>query len=157
MKRLYLRGRWTAIFLLTGATGFACGSGGMSGPRDAGSSDSGRIRIPPDAGVSADLGPDVNTDPIAQLVAEIRTNVDPSYVYEFEGTKFVPPPGKTLLILGQTLGGIEEHVATFPEQPTPGGWAAYWGIPSMNGVTSTFLTDTGGRQNHEALVEQFPN
>ncbi|MEL7372461.1 MAG: glycosyl hydrolase [Myxococcota bacterium] len=156
MKRLNLRGPWTAIFLLTSATNLACGANGMGAPPDAGAPDSASAQMPPDSGAE-DMGPGPNTDPIAQLVAQIRTDVDPKYVYEFEGTKFVPPPGKTLLILGQTLGGIEEYVATFPDQPTPGGWAAYWGIPSMEGVTSTFLTDNGGRQNHDALVQQFPN
>jgi hypothetical protein len=94
---------------------------------------------------------------IAELVAMIRTDTDPAYVVDYEGTKFVPPPGKTLLIVGQTLGGIEEHVSSFPDQPLPGGWAAYWGIPSMEGVTSTRLSQHGDRQNHQELVERFPN
>ena len=86
--------------------------------------------------------------------ATVRRQVDPAWDYTFEGSKFVPPPGKTLLVLGQTLGGIDEHVDAFPDQPVPGGWAAYWGIPSMDGVDSTFLSDTGGRQNHQLLVER---
>lgn len=91
------------------------------------------------------------------MVEMIRTEADPAYRYEYVHSKFVPPEGKTLLILGQTLGGIQEHVRSFPEQPLPAGWAAYWGIPSEEGITNTFLSDTGGRQNHQQLVEWFPN
>ncbi len=61
------------------------------------------------------------------------------------------------MIVGQTLRGIDEHVESFPNEPLPGGWAAYWGIPSMDGVDTTFLNDTGGRQNHQQLVDRFPN
>ena len=149
------RRRWTALLFLTIGTHGACAHDapapdlGAAAPSDAG--------IPgPDAGMTADSGTQP-ADPIQALVEQIRTQPDPSYVYTFEGAKFVPPPGKTLLILGQTLGGIDEHVASFPDQPTPSGWAAYWGIPSMVGVTSTFLTDNGGRQNHADLVQRFPN
>ena len=51
----------------------------------------------------------VNDDPTddrgsaSDLVAKIRTEVDPAFEYEYEQTKFVPPAGKTLLVLGQTL------------------------------------------------------
>lgn len=91
------------------------------------------------------------------MVARIRTEVDPDYVYPFSGTRFVPPEGKTLLVVGQTLGDIDQHVGRFPDAPRPGGWAAYWGIPSLAGVRDTFRNDTGGRQNHQQLVERFPN
>lgn len=91
------------------------------------------------------------------MLAKIRTEQDPNYQYPYSGARFVPPPGKSLLIVGQTLGGIEEHVRSFPAEPVPGGWAAYWGIPSMDGVTNTFVADTGGRQNHQTLVDRFPN
>lgn len=116
-----------------------------------------------DAGLPADAGvtrrPDAGATIVTpeSMVARIRTDVEPEYVYEYEGAKFVPPPGKTLLIVGQTVGGIDEHVASFPDQPLPGGWAAYWGIPSMDGVTGTSTNDTGGRQNHQQLVERFDN
>ena len=50
----------------------------------------------------------VGGDPIADLVDKVRTEVDPAFVYEYEQTKFVPPAGKTLLIVGQTLEEITE-------------------------------------------------
>ena len=40
----------------------------------------------------------------------IRTEVDPTHVYEYEQTKFVPPAGKTLLIVGQTLEEITSQL-----------------------------------------------
>ncbi|MGB5813111.1 MAG: hypothetical protein WBG86_21435, partial [Polyangiales bacterium] len=66
-------------------------------------------------------------DPIENLVSMIRTEVDPTYVYEYEQTKFVPPSGQTLLVLGQNLDDIDGLTTAFPEETTPGGWAAYWG------------------------------
>lgn len=87
----------------------------------------------------------------------IRTDIDPTYDYAYRGARFVPPPGKTLLVLGQTLQAIEAHVAAFPDAPVPGGWAAYWGIPSMDGVTNTFLNEHGAKQNHQVLVDRYPN
>ena len=108
-----------------------------------------------DAGARSDASVAVRT--AADMVAAIRTEQDPAYVYELDRARFVPPPGKTLLIVGQTLGGIDEHVASFPRQPLPGGWAAYWGIPSLDGVNNTFRSESGGRQNHQALVERFDN
>ena len=115
-----------------------------------------------DAGTETDSGllqndAAVTLTPVERLVSKIRTEQDPAYIYEYEGTKFVPPPGKTLLIVGQTVGGIDEYVSEFSDEPLPGGWAAYWGIPSMDGVTNTFLTENGGRQNHQILVDRFPN
>ncbi len=94
---------------------------------------------------------------IADLVTQIRTEVDPAFVYEYEQAKFVPPAGKTLLIAGQTLGAIDEYVASFPDEPLPGGWAAYWGIPSTDGLASTAVNEHGHRQNHQELVDRFPN
>jgi hypothetical protein len=102
--------------------------------------------------------PDVTdvTD-VTDLVAEISTEVDPAFVYEYQQTKFVPPAGKTLLVLGQTLDAINELTADFPDRAQPGGWAAYWGIPSTDGLANTFTTGSGDRQNHQELVDRFPN
>ncbi|NNL25868.1 MAG: hypothetical protein HKP36_15610, partial [Myxococcales bacterium] len=84
---------------------------------------------------------------------KIRTDVDPAFVYAYEQTKFVPPAGKTLLIMGQTLEDINEYTASFPDEPAPGGWAAYWGIPSTEGLATTLLQEHGTSQNHQELVE----
>ena len=58
-------------------------------------------------------------DSVADLVSMIRADVDPAFVYEYEQTKFVPPAGRTLLVLGQTLDDINELTAAFPNEATP--------------------------------------
>lgn len=100
----------------------------------------------------------ITPDPlIEEMVAMIKTEVDPAYVYAYEKTRFVPPDGKTLLIMGQTVESITEYVDSFPQQPTPGGWAAYWGIPSMQGVNEIVTNETGTSQYHQMLVDRFPD
>jgi len=94
---------------------------------------------------------------IEEMLVRIDTDVDPDFVYEYEKTKFVPPPGKTLLIMGQTLEAMTEYMDSFPDRPAPGGWAAYWGIPSIAGVTKTATNETGSSQNHQLLAERFPD
>jgi len=91
------------------------------------------------------------------MVDRIRTEVDPAYQYAYEQTKFVPPEGKTLLIVGQAKESIREHVDAFPNQARPGGWAAYWGIPSLDGVTGPSANPDGGTQDHQGLVDEHPN
>ncbi|MEM7138678.1 MAG: hypothetical protein AAF500_19015, partial [Myxococcota bacterium] len=105
----------------------------------------------------SDSPPDNGEVSIEDLVAMIRTDVDPSYVYEYEQTKFVPSSGQTLLVLGQNLDDIDGLTTAFPDDTTPGGWAAYWGIPSTDGLTTTITTDNGDRHNHQVLVDRFPN
>ena len=61
---------------------------------------------------------------VEQMVSKINTATDPNFVYEFEQSKFVPLEGKTLLIMGQSVEAINEYLDSFPDQPTPGGWAA---------------------------------
>jgi hypothetical protein len=69
----------------------------------------------------------------------------------------VPPGGQTLLIVGQTLGGINEHVASFPDEPTAGGWAAYWGVPSMDGVDQHLhRARSGASRTISELVDTLP-
>lgn len=92
-----------------------------------------------------------------EMVAMINTSVDPAYVYEYTQTKFVPPQGKTLLMMGQTLESIDEYMDSFSGRPTPAGWAAYWGIPSIDGVMQTTINETGTSQNHQLLTERFPH
>lgn len=100
----------------------------------------------------------METDPLVEeMVAMIKTDVDPAFVYRYEKTKFVPPEGKTLLIMGQTVEAITEYMGSFSQQPKPAGWAAYWGIPSMKGVNEVTTNETGTSQHHQMLVDRFPD
>ncbi|MBG7606102.1 MAG: hypothetical protein IZT58_15980 [Actinobacteria bacterium] len=117
--------------------------------------DGGTGGVAGDGGTGGDGG--VGGDPIADLVDKIRTEVDPAFVYEYEQTKFVPPTGKTLLIVGQNLEDINEYTADFPHEPAPGGWMAYWGVPSTDGLWNTEVNEWGYTQNHQELVHSFPH
>ncbi|WP_298792012.1 glycosyl hydrolase [uncultured Allomuricauda sp.] len=98
------------------------------------------------------------TDQIAQeMVSKIQTDIDSNFVYDYEHSKFVPPDGKTLLIMGQTVERITEYMEHFQDQPIPGGWSAYWGIPEFKGVTSIHKNESGDSQNHQMLIDNFPN
>jgi hypothetical protein len=97
---------------------------------------------------------------IEEMVAKISTEVDPAFVYQYEKSKFVPHAGKTLLIMGQDSKTISEYMDSFSGRPVPGGWTAYWGITSMNGVDRINAEDIGkqyGYQNHQTLVDRFPD
>lgn len=91
------------------------------------------------------------------MKVKIDTNIDPNYIYHYKKCKFVPPKGKTLLIMGQTVEGIEEYLQAFPNHQKPGGWASYWGITEFKGVTGSHKNETGSTQHHQMLVERFPN
>jgi hypothetical protein len=99
------------------------------------------------------------TDPgTKEMVSRIQTDIDPEFVYEYDQTKFVPPSGKTLLIMGQTVERITEYRRHFSDQPIPGGWAAYWGIPEFKGVAEAHRNnEVGNTQNHQMLIDEFPN
>lgn len=99
------------------------------------------------------------TDRITEeMVSRIATDIDPEFVYDYEQTKFVPPKGKTLLVMGQTVERITEYMNHFPDQPIPGGWAAYWGIPEFKGVSEAHTNnEVGNTQNHQMLIDEFPN
>ncbi len=92
-----------------------------------------------------------------EMVAKIQTETDPYFVYEYEQSKFVPPAGKTLLMMGQTVEDIDDYMANFAGKPIPGGWSAYWGIPEFSGVTNTFTNENGSSHNHQMLVDRFSN
>ncbi|UII75733.1 hypothetical protein LV716_15945 [Flagellimonas sp. HMM57] len=94
---------------------------------------------------------------IEKMVSQINVEIDPEFVYDYEQTKFVPLHGKTLLIMGQTVESISEYLENFPDQKIPGGWSAYWGIPEFKGITESHKNDTGGTQNHQMLIDKFPN
>ena len=93
-------------------------------------------------------------------MAKIDTAVDPAFVYQYENTKFVPPEGKTLLIIGQDLHSIDGYMDSFSDRPSPGGLTAYWAITGMNGVDRMNAEDIArqyGRQNHQKLVDRYPD
>lgn len=104
---------------------------------------------------SKDLG---SIEPsIEDMVSQINVTVDPEFVYDYEQTKFVPPDGKTLLIIGQTVERISEYIDNFPNQQIPGGWSAYWGVSEFKGITEPYKNETGSTQNHQMLIDKFPN
>ena len=92
-----------------------------------------------------------------ELVAKIQRDVDPAFVYDYSKSKFVPPAGKKLLIMGQTLEDIHDYMEAFSDRPMPGGWSAYWGIPEFAGITETYRNENGSSHNHQSLVDRFPN
>lgn len=94
---------------------------------------------------------------IEEMVSKIKTDIDPEFVYEFEQTKFIPPTDKTLLIMGQTVERINEYKAVFPNEINPAGWSAYWAITEFVGVTESNTNITGTSQNHQMLIDKFPN
>ncbi|MEO1436192.1 MAG: glycosyl hydrolase [Bacteroidota bacterium] len=97
------------------------------------------------------------TPRVQSMVSKINTEVDPNFVYDYDQTKFVPDDGQTLLIMGQTVERIKEYQEHFPDQPTPGGWSAYWGIPEFKSITEAHRNETGSTQHHQMLVDNFPN
>jgi hypothetical protein len=101
-----------------------------------------------------------STAQVENMVAKISTQVDPAYVYQYEQSKFVPPAGKTLLIIGQDLQTIDDYMNSYSDRPVPGGWMAYWGITSMNGVDRMNAEDIArqyGSQNHQQLIDEYPD
>ncbi|WP_115460892.1 glycoside hydrolase family 26 protein [Winogradskyella aurantiaca] len=91
------------------------------------------------------------------IVSKIQTDIDPEFVYDYEQSRFVPPAGKTLLIMGQTVERITEYMDHFQNRPIPGGWSAYWGITEFLGIKETHKNETGSSQNHQMLIDNFPN
>jgi hypothetical protein len=97
---------------------------------------------------------------IEEMVERIDTKVDPAYDYPYGKTRFVPPAGKTLLILGQDIQTINAYMGKFPAKPNPGGLMAYWGVTSMNGIDRLNAEDIArqyGYQNHQNIVDQYPD
>ncbi len=94
---------------------------------------------------------------IDEMVAMIQTEVDSQFVYNYGKTKFVPTEGKTLLIQGQTLESINEYRDYFKYKDYPGGWSAYWAVSQFTGVAKSFKNETNSTQNHQFLVDRFPN
>ncbi|WP_299229485.1 glycoside hydrolase family 26 protein [uncultured Psychroserpens sp.] len=94
---------------------------------------------------------------IEKMISKINTEVSSEFIYDYHKTKFVPQQGKKLLIMGQTLESIKEYKDNFQNEPIPSGWSAYWGIPEFKGITESYKNDTGSTQNHQMLIDSFPN
>ena len=93
----------------------------------------------------------------SQGQSDIRTEIDPEYIYEYEQTKFVPPADKTLLILGQTLGMINEYRFYTEYKKYPAGWSAYWSVTEFSGFDGPWATISGDTQDHHFLTTSFDN
>ncbi|MEM8601727.1 MAG: glycosyl hydrolase, partial [Bacteroidota bacterium] len=108
--------------------------------------------------VITSVQPDPQPEPdVAAMVAQIDTTTDARFVYAFEQTKFVPPPGQTLLVMGQTLQAADAFTASFPDAAPPAGWAAYWGISSADGLATQMVNEHGDIHHHQALADRFPD
>ena len=94
---------------------------------------------------------------VEEMAGMIQTSVDSQFVYSYKKTKFVPPTGKTLLIQGQTYESINEYRDYLKYRNYPGGWSAYWAVTQFTGVTESFKNVTNSTQNHQFLVDRFPN
>ena len=94
---------------------------------------------------------------IERMISKINTDVNPEFVYDYDKTKFVPQEGKTLLIMGQTVESIKEYQDNFPNETVPGGWSAYWAVTEFKGITVSHKNNTGNTQNHQMLIDSFPN
>lgn len=99
----------------------------------------------------------LNDKNIYSMVSKINTNVDSTFIYDYVKSKFVPPEGKTLLIMGQTVERIDEYLEDFSNESLPGGWATYFGVTEFKGITESYKNETGSTQNHQMLVDRFPN
>lgn len=69
-------------------------------------------------------------------------------------SKFVPPEGKVLLIIGQSKDSIDAYVADVGM--IPGGFMVYTSVQEMDGIYSP-VDYGGGVQYFQYLVEQYPN
>ena len=113
--------------------------------------------FPRGADTAASVAPIDGEPTVQDLVDEIDRTVDPDFVYAYDQARFVPPDGRVLLVMGQTVERIDEYVDRFDTEPAPGGWSAYWGIPEFNGITEPHVNDLGVTHHHQMLVDRFPN
>jgi len=91
------------------------------------------------------------------MASKIKIDVNPKFVYEFEQTKYTLPKDKILLIMGQTVERINEFKNAFPIEINPAGWSVYWAIIEFVGVTESNTNIKGTSQNHQMLIDKFPN
>ncbi|MCK5267877.1 MAG: hypothetical protein KAR07_06910 [Spirochaetes bacterium] len=85
----------------------------------------------------------------------VNTTPDSFYDITYVGAKFVPPAGKTLLILGQDKVNIPENVNA--SGVIAGGFASYMGVSSDIGITNDSTQDFPYIQNSKWLVDTYPN
>jgi hypothetical protein len=104
------------------------------------------------------LSSSTTTHASSSSVAIWQGALDSTYVYEYSGTKFVPPAGKSLYIFGQDTAVISDYIDITQSAPLPAGWSTYWGIPDSTGITEVTSTEHSsqfGYQNHAWLHEKI--
>lgn len=93
-------------------------------------------------------------------VSQITATVDSEFVYEYEKTKYVPPEGKILYIMGQDIATISQFSSEHADQAHPAGWSAYWTITDTAGIfenTASAVGSQTGYHNHQWLADEFDN
>lgn len=69
-------------------------------------------------------------------------------------SKFVPPIGRTIVVMGQDLGSIHDYVQH--STILPAGYAAYTSLPACEGLTSE-IDQGGGRQHAGQIASDHPH
>lgn len=103
------------------------------------------------------LSPSETLEVMINYVETVDLEVNPEYVYDYKKTKFVPPHGKTLFILGQNHEEIFDYLNYFSGEPLPSGFSSYWPITEFSGVNTDFKVNYIRTQNHQTLMDSFPN
>ncbi len=96
------------------------------------------------------------TENAALTAVSVENTVAEEAVLEIEyvNGRFTPPPGKTLLIIGQDIENIDAYTASV--QPNPGGTTAYTSLKGLEGINSV-AQNPGGLQHMDYLAETYPN
>lgn len=72
----------------------------------------------------------------------------------FAASKFEPPPGKTLLFVGQDVDSIRTYLHDL--KTVPAGFMTYTSLENLEGLTTEY-DDGGGKMNAQSLVDEHPN
>jgi hypothetical protein len=72
----------------------------------------------------------------------------------FASTKFAPPPGKTILFIGQDVDSINGYLKDVGD--LPGGFMAYTSLENLEGLTAE-SDHGGGRMHAQTLIEKYPD
>ncbi len=91
---------------------------------------------------------------VSEGFAPIDTYTDPHYEIEYTHSKFIPPHGKTLFILGHEKCAIEDYLKHFDH--VPAGFMSYTSIQVSEGLSSDCKNDLG-TQNAQHFMETYPN